>query len=205
MSGERANDRPVVASPWDERYRTQPWPTEPDAELVELVGPLEPGAALDLGCGTGRNALWLARWGWRVTGVDSSRVGLEIAEGRAREQGLEATWALADLMAFSPRAPVELVVMANIHPAPAERIALFAHVADAVAPGGHLYVSGHHVEAVGVAGPPDSARLYTEEIVRDGFSGLDILRLERVVRAAEAEGPAVVDVVLWASRPFTVG
>ncbi|HSN03004.1 MAG TPA: hypothetical protein VLS91_05930, partial [Acidimicrobiales bacterium] len=84
-------------------------------------------------------------------------------------------------------------------------MALFAHVASAVAPGGHLYVSGHHVEALGVAGPPDAARLYTEEIVRDGFSGLDILRLERVVRAAEAEGPAVVDVVLWASRPLTTG
>ena len=202
MSDERASDQPPSASPWDERYRTYPWPTEPDRELVELVGPLEPGAAVDLGCGTGRNALWLASRGWRVTGVDSSRVGLEIADGRARDQGLAATWVLADLMAYSPGEPVELVVMANIHPAPEDRMALFAHVAGAVAPGGHLYVSGHHVEAHGVAGPPDAARLYTEALLRDGFSKLNIERLERIVRAAEGEGSAVVDVVLWASRPL---
>ena len=202
MSDESVREQSAMTSPWDERYRAHPWPTEPDPELVELIGPLEAGEALDLGCGTGRNALWLASRGWRVTGVDSSRVGLEIAEGRARELGLAATWILADLMAYSPIEPVELVVMANIHPAPEERTALFDHVAGAVAPGGHLYVSGHHVEAHGVAGPPDVARLYTEAIVRDGFSNLTIERLERIERAGEGEGPAVVDVVLWARRPL---
>ena len=194
--------RPPASSPWDERYRAHPWPTEPDPELVELARTLTPGAALDLGCGTGRNALRLASQGWRVTGVDSSSVGLDIAEARAREQSLAVEWVLADLMTYSPSEPVELVVMANIHPAPAERAALFARVAAAVAPGGHLFVIGHHVEALGVAGPPDPERLYTEEIVRAGFAGLRVERLERLERPSEGEGPVVVDVMLWAGRPF---
>ncbi|HET9090273.1 MAG TPA: methyltransferase domain-containing protein [Acidimicrobiales bacterium] len=200
MSDAHAS-QPPTPSPWDERYRTNPWPAEPDPELVELVTPLAPGTALDLGCGTGRNALWLAVRGWRVIGVDSSSVGLEIAEARAREQSLAADWVLADLMTYSPQAPVDLVVMANIHPAPHERAELFTRVAAAVAPGGHLYVIGHHVEALGAAGPPDPARLYTEDTLRDAFVGLRVEQLARIDRPAEGEGPAVVDVVLWARRP----
>ena len=74
---------------WDRRYAEQSGPTEPDPMLVELVDGITPGEAIDLGCGTGRNALWLARRGWRVTGVDASKVGLARTRERAQAEGLE--------------------------------------------------------------------------------------------------------------------
>ena len=66
---------------WDERYRADEliWKVEPNRFLVEEVAGLVPGRALDLACGEGRNALWLAERGWQVTAVDFSAVGLEKA------------------------------------------------------------------------------------------------------------------------------
>jgi SAM-dependent methyltransferase len=63
---------------WDERYMTDEliWRAEPNRFLVEEVARMKPGRALDLACGEGRNALWLAERGWQVTGVDFSPVGL---------------------------------------------------------------------------------------------------------------------------------
>ncbi len=186
---------------WDARYRAHPWATEPDPELVERASSLTPGTALDLGCGTGRHALWLASRGWRVTGVDGSTVGLEIAAEHARERGLSAEWVTADLTTWVASHAYDLVVVANIHLLPEERSSFFARVAASVAPGGHLYVIGHHVDALGVAGPPDPRRLYTDETLARAFPHLTTLEHARLERPAEGEGPAGVDVLLWATRP----
>lgn len=64
---------------WDARYseHDRVWSGEPNAVLVEEAAGLEPGTALDLGCGEGADAVWLARRGWRVTAVDVSGVALE--------------------------------------------------------------------------------------------------------------------------------
>ena len=82
---------------WEQRYRAQEETSEssPHALLVETVGSLRPGRALDLACGTGRNALWLARNGWNVTAVDGSPTALEILRNRAT--GLRIETRLADL------------------------------------------------------------------------------------------------------------
>ena len=191
-----------VGATWDERYRTTGWATDPDEELVELVGPLEPGTALDLGCGTGRNSIWLAARGWRVTGVDASLVGLDHLRERADELGLAAPTTIeADLTTFeAPAQTFDLVVLANIHLDPNERDAFFVRAKRALRPGGHLYVIGHHLDALGLSGPPDPARLYTEEILRDAFGDLTIERLERLERRLEDGGSQpVVDVLLWAT------
>ncbi len=191
-----------VGATWDERYRIHGWALEPDEELVELVSPLEPGTALDLGCGTGRNSLWLAETGWRVTGVDASRVGLDQLAQRARGLGLVApTTILADLTTYeAPAATFDLVVIANIHLDPSERDAFFGAAKRALKPGGHLYLIGHHLDALGLSGPPDPARLYTEDLVRAAFDDLEVLRLERLERALEdGGGRPVVDVLLWAT------
>ena len=79
-------------------------------------------------------------------------------------------------------------------------IALFARAKSTLRPGGHLYVIGHHLDALGLSGPPDPARLYTEEILRDAFDDLAIERLERLERRLEDGGSqSVVDVLLWAT------
>jgi len=187
---------------WDERFSSHPWPSEPDEALVELAGALLPGRALDLGCGPGRNAIWLAERGWRVTGVDASVVGLEQARARASERGVELECVQADLLAYEP-APggADLVVLANVHLLPAQHRRLVEVATAALAPGGHLFVIGHHLESLGRAGPPDPERLYTEERLREELSGLDVELLERRRRSAGEGEPPLVDLVAWAVRP----
>ncbi len=192
-------DTAEIAAQWDARYRAHPWANEPDSELVTLVGPIAPARALDLGCGTGRNARWLAARGWRVTGVDASAVGLEQAR-RALGEDHGAEWVQADLTTYEPSHPFELVVLANIHLSPADRPRLFELVQRAVAPGGHLYLIGHHRDALGIAGPPEAERLFVEQDLRDAFPELEVDRLERIERPAEGAGPVVVDLLLWAHR-----
>jgi SAM-dependent methyltransferase len=68
---------------WDERYRTADPQTDPAPLLIQMASHLRPGSALDLACGTGRNALWLAGRGWEVTAVDGSAVAIEILRRRA--------------------------------------------------------------------------------------------------------------------------
>jgi 2-polyprenyl-3-methyl-5-hydroxy-6-metoxy-1,4-benzoquinol methylase len=188
---------------WDHRYaRTERlFPREPDAALVELVGGLRPGRALDLGAGEGRNSLWLARQGWQVTAVDLAEVALGRLAAEAAAEGLAVSTVRADLADYLAGAePVDLVVIANIHPTPEQRARLLAAAAAAVAPGGYLYLSGHHVDALGLAGPPDPERLYTEDRLAGAFPGLEVLRIERRERKLRAEAAPLVDVVAWATR-----
>jgi tellurite methyltransferase len=83
---------------WDERYsRGEHIIKEPMPLLVRVVGELKPGRALDLACGTGRHVIFLAERGWQVTGVDASRVGIELAQATAHERGVKVDWRVADL------------------------------------------------------------------------------------------------------------
>lgn len=68
---------------WDERYRVDPGTLKPTPLLVETATKLKPGKALDLACGTGRNAIWLAEHGWQVTAVDGSPVAIDLLRKRA--------------------------------------------------------------------------------------------------------------------------
>ncbi|MBD0371580.1 MAG: methyltransferase domain-containing protein [Pyrinomonadaceae bacterium] len=83
---------------WDERYRQGSHATlEPNALLVRASENLLPGRALDIACGAGRHALFLAGRGWQVTAVDASRVGIEITRERARKLNVEVDARVADL------------------------------------------------------------------------------------------------------------
>ena len=186
---------------WDRRYAENPWPSDPDPALVELVTPLAAGSALDLGCGPGRNAIWLARQGWQVTGVDASAVGLEQARQRAAEAGVTIETVQADLLTYGPLASAfDLVVLANVHLVEPERSQLFARAAAALRRGGSLFVVGHHLDSLGRAGPPDPDRLYTTEQLRHAFPMLVVERLHRVERPAGPGEEPLADVVVWARR-----
>jgi len=82
---------------WEQRYRAQEETSEPSPNplLVEAASSLPPGRALDLACGTGRNALWLAQHGWNVTAIDGSPTAIEILRHRAAGLGVETQ--IADL------------------------------------------------------------------------------------------------------------
>ena len=83
---------------WDERYRKGEHTTDaPHPLIVDFASKLRPGRALDVACGVGRHAIWLAEHGWNVTGVDSSRVALGILQERAREKNVRVETTLADL------------------------------------------------------------------------------------------------------------
>jgi tellurite methyltransferase len=78
---------------WDQRYRSKERPLEdfdalPTPLLIETAKQLKPGKALDLACGTGRNALWLAKQGWCVTAVDASLAAIDTLRTRASQSGL---------------------------------------------------------------------------------------------------------------------
>jgi tellurite methyltransferase len=87
---------------WDERYRSgeragEDLDAAPTPLLMEAAKRLAPGKALDLACGTGRNALWLVEQGWSVTAVDGSSSAIEILRRRASERGIRLEARVADL------------------------------------------------------------------------------------------------------------
>ncbi|GAA3936675.1 class I SAM-dependent methyltransferase [Actinomadura viridis] len=133
---------------WDSRYleSDRMWSGNPNMILVREVTGMEPGTALDLGSGEGADAVWLARRGWRVTGVDISRVALERAARHAEEAGVAGRieWRPHDLGTSFPAGTFDLVSACFLHSGgdmPREKI--LRNAAAAVAPGGVLLVVGH--------------------------------------------------------------
>jgi SAM-dependent methyltransferase len=111
---------------------------------TELAG-LPPGTALDAGCGTGAEALWLAAHGWRVTGLDISAAALDGARAReARAPGAAhpVLWLEADLGTWAPVKTFDLVTTHYAH-AEMPQLALYERLAGWVAPGGTLLIVGH--------------------------------------------------------------
>ncbi|MHB8890524.1 MAG: class I SAM-dependent methyltransferase [Candidatus Limnocylindrales bacterium] len=192
---------------WDARHaaREPVESAEADPTLVEAVGALAPGRALDLGAGDGRNAVWLAGLGWRTTAVDFSRVALERGRALAARAGVEVDWRLADLLEWVPPAEAfDLVVLMFIHLPPEERRRVYARAAACIAPGGTLLVVGHDRSNLteGVGGPQDPAVLFTaREVAAELPAGFVVQRAEIVRRGAPAPEPVPIDAVLLAIRP----
>lgn len=94
MTHEHSEQKaPLTAQEWDARYDTEHiWSGNPNGTLVTEAGSLTPGTALDVGCGEGADAVWLAQRGWKVTGVDVSRVAVDRARAAAEKAGVEITW-----------------------------------------------------------------------------------------------------------------
>ena len=109
---------------WDTRYAGEElvWSSTPNQFLVAEVQGLRPGKALDLGCGEGRNALWLAEQGWTVTGVDFSTVGLAKAARLAEAGGVNVDWVQSDVLTWRPPAEgFDLVAVFYLQLAPSDR------------------------------------------------------------------------------------
>jgi 2-polyprenyl-3-methyl-5-hydroxy-6-metoxy-1,4-benzoquinol methylase len=175
---------------------------DPNRFLVAEVDGLPPGRALDLACGAGRNAVWLAGQGWTVTAVDFSDVAIENARGLAAERGVEVELVRADVREWTPAgAAFDLVVVLYLQLPAHERGAILARAAAAVAPGGTLLVVGHHLEnlAGGSGGPKDPRVLFTPDDVVAEIGDLDVEKAERVLRPVEGERDAI-DALVRARR-----
>lgn len=139
------------ADEWDARYneREQVWSGEPNGALMGEVAGMRPGRALDVGCGEGADAIWLARRGWAVTALDVSRVALDRARAHAAGRDVDVTWVQAGLLdAALPDAAFDLVsaqypALRKTDGQDAERALLAA-----VAPGGTLLVVHHDMRDV---------------------------------------------------------
>ncbi|WP_026535512.1 class I SAM-dependent methyltransferase [Arthrobacter sp. H14] len=186
---------------WDERYREARsteeggglWSTRPHGKLQEIVAPLNPGAALDLATGDGRNAVWLADRGWHVTAVDFSAEGLDIARARGTAEGVAIDWQLGDATYWEPSRSYELIMITYLHLGEASNISVIRRAAQWLAPGGTLLVIGHDKENLtrGSGGPQDPDILYSPGMLRNAAEGLRIITAEQIVRntAADPEGP----------------
>ncbi|MYS22883.1 Methyltransferase domain-containing protein [Streptomyces sp. DvalAA-14] len=134
------------AQHWDEMYRgsDRVFSGSPNPVLIAEATDLPPGQALDVGCGEGADALWLARRGWRVTAVDISVIALQRAAAAATDVGDRVTWARTDLTTAS--LPADAFDLVSIHYFPLRRrpghTALY-RLLNAVAPGGTLLFSTH--------------------------------------------------------------
>ena len=180
--------------------------TTPSAFLIAETESLPPGRALDVACGAGRNAGWLARRGWRVTGVDFSEVALGAARELARAAGVEVEWIEADTVTWTPPARAyDLVAVMYLQLPAEERRAALAHAASAVQPGGTLLVVGHDLLNLteGVGGPTQADVLFTPDDVIAEIGDLAIEKALRVRRAVDGGGAArdAIDALVRARRP----
>jgi tellurite methyltransferase len=120
---------------WDERYRQgEHTHDEPHPLVLQFVSRLSSGRALDIACGAGRHAIWLAEQGWQVTAVDSSRVAIELLEKRAAQKGITVMSLIADLerheFSIKSRA-YDLILICNYL-----QRDLFPSIKEGIAPGG---------------------------------------------------------------------
>ncbi|MCC7371859.1 MAG: methyltransferase domain-containing protein [Chloroflexi bacterium] len=199
---------------WDERYgsKTQIWSGNPNQRLVEQIGDLAPGRALDVGCGEGADVVWLASRGWDTTGVDVSPIALERGERAAAEAGREIAarthWQQVDLLTWTPKpAQFDLVSAHYIHLPLETRRAVFGRLADAVRPGGTLLIVGHHPSDLEtrVGRPNLPALMFTAEEIAGllDASAWEILTCDAPPRpATDPEGGPITihDAVLKARR-----
>lgn len=159
---------------WDERYASADavWSRDPNPRLVEQVSGLAPGTALDVGCGEGADAIWLAGRGWQVTAIDVSSVALARAAQHAEQAGPQVAsriaWRQVDLM-FGAELPggFDLVSVQFMHVPRPVFGGLYRRIAAAVRPGGSLLVVGHHPAdaQTGVRTPALTDLLFTPDQV----------------------------------------
>ncbi|MGH3458111.1 class I SAM-dependent methyltransferase [Aeromicrobium sp.] len=140
------------AETWDERYRESDriWSGRPNPQLVAEAADLPPGRALDVGCGEGADAIWLAERGWTVVGTDISQVALDRAERHSPPALADRiTWRQTDLVTEPPEPEgFDLVAAHFMHLPPGPRAAMFRGLVAAVRSGGLLLMVGHDVREV---------------------------------------------------------
>jgi SAM-dependent methyltransferase len=218
----------MEAADWDARYAQGElvWGAPPNSTVVEHVyglerrAPVQPDApdglprALDLACGEGRNALWLATHGWQVHAVDYSQVGIDkgrtVATRLSRSVRSRITWQCADvtdLDAADIPGPYELVLMAFLHLPADQRRTLVRRIADLLAPEGTLLILGHDTTNLtdGYGGPQDPSILFTpDDIITDLGPDPDRIQVriaDRILRPTEDRD--AIDALVVATKTAT--
>lgn len=182
------------AGTWNRRF-SEPgylFGTEPNAWLREHAGVWQAGQrVLCVADGEGRNSVWLAQQGLTVDAFDISEVGVRKARDFARITGVKVNFAVADVGELQwPRGLYDGVVAIFIQFAdPALRARIFEGMVQCLQPGGLLVLQGYTPRQLEyrTGGPPIASHLYTPQLLRDAFAGMEILEL-REYEAELAEG-----------------
>ena len=171
---------------WDERYADKDYVygTEPNAFLAEHIGLLK-GPVLSLAEGEGRNAVFMARHGLDVLGVDGSAVGLEKAQNLARSRGVTVRTELVDLAIYTP--PVETfgsIVSIFAHLPSALRQRLHGLVEQSLVPGGIVLLEGYSKKQIhrDTGGPGNLDMLLSREDIELEFPGCEVLLSQEIER-----------------------
>jgi 2-polyprenyl-3-methyl-5-hydroxy-6-metoxy-1,4-benzoquinol methylase len=183
----------VDAQEWDERYAAadRVWSREPNQFVAASLAGLPPGDALDLACGEGRNALWLAALGWRVTAIDFSRVAVERGRRLAQEAGLDVDWRAEDVLT-ADLPETDLVVLAYLQLPEDQRRHVVRRAWASLRPGGTFFLVAHDTTNLteGTGGPQDATVLYSApDVLADvgDRDAVEVVRAERVARVVPAE------------------
>ena len=196
------------AEDWDARYRTSEliWTAEPNRFVVEVLEGVTPGTGVDLACGEGRNAVWLAEQGWTMTAADFSGEALAKAAALSGARGVVIALVQADAVTWSPPPGQDLVLVAYLHLPGDEQRAALGHAVGACRPGGQVLVVGHaraNLEG-GYGGPQDPAVLLEpDEVAADlRAAGAEVLRAEHVERPVSTDdGPrTAIDTLVVARK-----
>ena len=186
---------------WDARYAADPalWGEQPNQFVRARVADADPGRAVDLGCGNGRNAVWLARRGWHVEAVDISAVGIEQARQRSERAGVHVAWEVGDALTWRPAEPLDLALVVYLHMEMPELVGVLARAATWLAPGGRLLYVGHSRTNIdrGVGGPSNPDVLAEIADLAAAAQGLRVLALQHQLR--ETDAGTAIDILLEAT------
>jgi len=196
----------VKREDWNRRYAAVDslWSAKPNRFLVAEVEGLEPGRALDLACGEGQNAVWLASLGWDVTAVDYADVAVAKGMERAARADVAVDFQVGDLLDYVPDArSFDLVLILYLHISSDGLRLVLERATGALAPGGTLVLVGHDLLNLteGVGGPSDRDLLFTPDEVVARLPGLEIERAERLLRDVDGHDRPAIDALVRARRP----
>jgi len=193
----------VDAGDWDRKYAEEgrPWGDEPSPLVTRRLDDARPGRAIDLACGEGRHARWLAGKGWKVTAVDFSHTALQ----RARELDATVEWVRADVRQWEPRGEppgeppatgADLVLITYLQLPMPQLHALLIRAVRWLRPGGRLLYLAHSRSNLtyGAGGPSDAAVLPDVLDLARASAGLRVAELAHRVRQRDAG--LAVDIVL---------
>jgi SAM-dependent methyltransferase len=201
---------------WNERYGAPDYifGTAPNAFLASNASRLKRGQrALCIADGEGRNSVWLAEQGLEVTAFDFSPIGVDKARKLAASRGVKVRYEVSSVYDWSwPAAAFDVVAAIFVQFAdPPMRSFMFERMARALRPGGLVLVEGYTPKQLefGTGGPKQVDQLYTEDLLRAAFAGMEIVELRQyeaeLDEGSRHQGPsAVIDLVARSKVPVPV-
>ena len=200
-AADKTSDAETAALDWEAAYAGDVPVSPVDPDVMAAARELEPGRALDLGCGSGQNSIWLAQQGWQVRGIDIAGGAIERAEAAATEAGVDATFERADLTTWRTDERYDLVVSTYaLPPRGPGRVHALTTARDAVAPGGMALIAEFEI-SLAESGWMAAEHLAALEEVTEMLPGFELERAEiRVTAHGHGETTNELPIVIVLAR-----